>query len=287
MANSRNPNSNSILQALLDLKDCGGYGEMTLDHIITKISGDRKLQKDLQAKWNAHAYPERDMVYTQLSMEQALMQLSPRACKVMIFLGMYCAQSTLIKVSYPVLEVGTGIKRTALREAIQELEDCGVIRIHTKPARHEAPIYSVDPAVINKGVRRTSKETEYMAALTSGGFPKSRYLTETYNPALVVRCDTIRSKDEAGTPIHYNVVTLVSADEAKKDPRSADTDPGTRAKKRRSPKRKSNTGADEPQIPGQMDVNDFPDLMPQGSQDPLVDNPGLPFDFGFFDEDEQ
>ena len=263
MANSRNPNSNSILQALIDLKDCGGYGDMSLDHIITKISGDRKLQKDLQAKWNAHAYPEKDMVYSQLSTTQALMRLSPSACKVLIFLGIYCAQSTLIKVSYPVLEVATEIKRTALREAVRELVDCGAIRVHTKPARHEAPIYSVDPALISKGVRRQSKQTEYMAALTGGGFPKGQYLSEAFSPVQVVKCDTIRSKDADGTPVYYNAVSLISADEAKKIPEPAGTDSGERvSKKRKSAKPKSTTGAEEPQIPGQMAVEDFPEYMP-------------------------
>lgn len=266
MANSTNPNSNSILQALLDLKDCGGYADMTLDRIIAKISGDKKLQKDLQAKWNGHAYPEKDMVYSQVSIAQALMQLSPRACKVLLLLGCYCSQSTLIKASYPVLETATGIKRTELRKAMQELEDGGLIRVHTKPARHEPPIYSVDPAAINKGVRRTSKETEYMAELAQGGFPKASYWRDAFNPGLVIKCDAVRTKDADGSPIHYNALSLVPADEAKKDPEPAGTSSGKRPKGRGSSRRQNSTGdgAAEVQIPGQTDITDFPDFLPDG-----------------------
>lgn len=266
MTNTRNPNNNSYLQALLDLKDCGGYGDMTLDRIIAKISGDKTLQKDLQAKWNSHAYPEKDMVYAQASITQAFMQLSPRACKVLLLLGCYCSQSTLIKVSYPVLETITGIKRTELRRATQELEDVGLIRIHTKPARHEPPIYSVDPAAINKGVRRVSKEKEYMAELVQGGFPKVRYWRDAFDPDLVIKCDSIRTKDADGSPIHYNALSLIPAAEAKKDPEPAGTSSGKRPKGRRSSRRQNSTGegAAEVQIPGQMNVDDYPDFLPEG-----------------------
>ena len=146
MANSRNPNNNSILQALIDLSD-SGFAAMA-DPIITKISGDRKLQKDLQAKWDAHAYPEKSMVYAQLTITQALMDLSPQACKVLLLLGSYASLTGLVQVSYPTLETVTGIKRTMVREAVQELKDHGLIRIRVKPARHEPPIYCIDPGVI-------------------------------------------------------------------------------------------------------------------------------------------
>ena len=75
----------------------------------------------------------------------------------------------------------------------------------------------------------------------------------------MVKCDTIRSKDDTGTPVLYNAVSLVSADDsAKKVPVPADTDPGTRAvRKRRKSTSKSTTPAAEiPQIPGQMDIDE-------------------------------
>ena len=249
MANSKskNPNNNSVLQALLDAKDAGITG---LDVAISQISGDRKLQAALQKKWNAHMYPERDMVYVQMTISQALMQLSPRACKVLIFLSCYCAQSTLIKVSLPVLETATGIKRTMLRGALQELIDCGVVQVHQGPVRHEAPIYSIDPATANKGTRQQSKVRRYKDQLSD----RSTYLHSAYEPSLVVKCDTIKSKDNEGNLLYYNEVTLIPAQ--KNAPESADTDSEAHAHRRKTPAKPTTAGS-EAQIPGQMSVDDF------------------------------
>lgn len=247
---NKNPNNNSILQALLDAQGAGVSG---LDGPIAQVSRDRKLQAALQKKWNSHIYPERDMVYVQMTITQALMQLSPRACKVLLFMACYCAQSTLIKVSLPVLEAATGIKRTKLREALQELIDYGVVRIHQGPVRHEAPIYSIDPATANKGARQRSKARKYMDQLSD----KSTYLHSSYEPSLIVKCDTIKSKDDEGNLLYYNEITLVPANaDTKKAPESADTDPEAHAHRRRSPA-KTTTVKPEVQIPGQMTVSDF------------------------------
>lgn len=263
MANNKNPNNNSVLQALLDARDLGIVG---LDGPIAKITGDRKLQQALQRKWNSHAYPERDMVYVQLAISQALMDLSPRACKVLIFLSCYCAQSTLIKVSLPVLETVTGIKRTMLRSALQELEDRGVIRVHQRSVRHEAPIYSVDPATANKGIRRKSKNQLYRAKLDAGGY-NGKYLHSSYSPDLVVKCDTIKSKDPDGNPLYYNEVSLVPAQKNAPEP-APDTDPEAHAVKRRSPSKSTTPGPVE-QTPGQMATYmagpDLEDFLPDKS----------------------
>ena len=259
MANSRNPNSNSILQALLDLKDCGGYGDMSLDHIITKISGDKKLQKDLQAKWDAHAYPETKMVYAQVTITQAFMDLSPQACKVLLLLGCYASQTSLVQVSYPTLEAATGIKRTMVREAVQELKDRGLIRVRVKPIRHEAPIYCVDPGAISKGARRQSRGTEYKSALIGGGFPKNQYLLDNYSPSLVIKCDTVRSEDPDGEPIRYNTISLVPAEQAKKVPEPTGTSTSGTGKRtsKRSSKKESSTAEPDVQIPGQRELVDI------------------------------
>ena len=274
MANSRNPNNNSVLQALLDLSDSGFAKQV--DPIIAKISGDRKLQKDLQAKWDAHAYPDKSMVYAQLTITQALMDLSPQACKVLLLLGSYASQTGLVQASYPTLEAATGIKRTAVGEAVQELRDRGLIRVRVKPARHEAPIYCVDPGVIVKGARRQSRATEYKSALIGGGFPKDQYLLDTYAPPLVIKCDTVKSEDPDGEPIRYNTISLIPAAEAKKVPEPTGTSAsGKRARKRSRSKGESSMPEPVVQIPGQMDLDE---VLAEMDAAPAL--PPLPFDGG-------
>lgn len=273
--NSRNPNNNSILQGLLDLLDRGGYQDMTIGHAVTKITGDRKLQQDLQAQWDAHAYPEKKMTYAQVTITQALMDLSPQACKVLLLLGCYASQTSLVQVSYPTLETVTGIKRTMVREAVQELKEHGLIRVRVKPIRHEAPIYCVDPGAISKGARRQSRGTEYKSALIHSGFPKDKYLLDTYSPALVIKCDTVRSEDPDGEPIRYNTITLIPAQQAKKDPEPTGTSAsGKRARRSRS-KDQSSTPDPAAQIPGQRELDD---VLAEMEQAPGIGDDELPFE---------
>lgn len=240
MGNSRNPNSNSIVQALLDASDLG-YGTMTVDQLITKTSTDGKLRAALQAKWNAHAYPDKAMEWAQLTKSQTLMTLSDPALKILTFFGMYCHQSTLLQVSLKDLAAATGIKDRTLRYAMKELSECGCIRIEKPSAQHAAPIYSVNPAIINKGTRRRSEMSEFCDKLSCSDYLLTRDLP------LIVQTQTICQEQLDGSKIAYNRVALVT--------------PETAALQQ-SPKRRKRTKSDpDEQLPGQMSLADFPEVF--------------------------
>ena len=234
------------MQALLDLKDMG-LGTMTIDQAFTKVSNDPRLRNALQAKWNSHAYPERSMEWAQLTKAQQLMTLSDEALKVLTFMGMYAHQSTLLQVAYKDLCCFTGVKRTRLREAIKELVDCGCVRIEQPSVRHAAPIYAVNPSIINKGARRKSSAADFAKKISGDGC--SDFILTRKLPVLVQQ-EAIYQDVGDGNVIAFNRLTpaLPSSDDA---PR----------------KRKRNTAESSPasdeQLPGQMSINDFPDLLPE------------------------
>ena len=234
---NRNPSNNSILQALLDATDCG-LGTLTIDQAITKLSSSSKLRTTLQAKWNAHAYPEKSMDWTQLVKAQQLMTLSDTALKLLAFMGMYAHQSTLLQVSYKDLVTFTGIKDRMLRTAVKELKDSGCIRVEKPSVRHAAPIYAVNPALISKGTRRKGKTLDFVERLDGC----QDYILRRSLP-LLVQQETVYQDTPDGGRIAFNRLRPVPAEEAK---------PAGKARGKRQPK-----GG---QLPGQMSLDDFPEV---------------------------
>lgn len=230
MANTRNPDSNSVLQALLDLTD-RGMGTWKVDDLITRISTDPKLRADLQKAWNGHAYPEKSMVYAQLGIDQRLFALSDAAYKIITLMGMYCHQSGLIQAKLEDICSAVQIGRTSAKAAIAELRKCGALTIAVPSVRHAAPVYSVNPALINKGVRRKTDVSGFTAKLK---IDPADYIF-SQEPELVVQTDVVRAPE-----IVYNRLYLVPPDEAKP------------AKKRPSRRKQ----AADVQPPGQMNIFD-------------------------------
>ena len=235
----RNPDNNTYEQACLDLRDAG-YGQMTIDGFYEKIHNDRKLKMTLQAKWNAHAYPEKKITWAQLTMSQHLMTLSAEALKLLIFMGMYAHQSTLLQASHKDLSALTGLKLTRLRQAIKELEACGCIRVEKASVRHSAPIYAINPALINKGTRRKGKAATFTDAITI----KSDYVLQRDLP-LIAQVETVYQDTADGAKITFNRLSAGKPAPAKKKPSTFKKEP-------------------DAQIPGQMTFEDFPEVMPGG-----------------------
>lgn len=155
------------LQALKDLKESGAFvGTMTLDDMIYNLSQGtdcRKLNKELQAKWDSHQYPDSSIVYVQVSNDPKVTTcLSCDAQAVLLLLGTNVLQSGLIKITIDMICKLTGLKRTKAKEAVKELKDCGALAVYMDSARHEAPIYSVDPKIVNVGKRINTQYKQHM-----------------------------------------------------------------------------------------------------------------------------
>lgn len=234
---NRNPNNSSVLQALLDASDLG-YGSMTVDQLITRVSSDRKLCAALQAKWNGHAYPERAMDWAQLARSQALMTLSDPALKVLTLLGMYCHQSGLIQVRIEDICTATSIGRTSVKQAITELRACGALNVAAPSVRHAAPVYCVNPGLVNKGVRRKADTASFIADLS---IEPEKYILNR-ELTLVVQTDVVHN-----ATMTYNRLYLVPPGEAACDP----------------PKRRRRKKPENSQVPGQMSLSDFPAVWPE------------------------
>lgn len=232
-----NPNNNTILQALLDLVS-DGMGSLTINDAVMKLQSDHKLQKDLQAQWNKHAYPDKSLVYTQAGIEQASFSLSPTGYMIHGIMGAYASTSGRIQISNGDICKITGLSRNTVRDALNELANCGAIIVEVPSGHHEAPIYWVNPALYHKGAHRKASMIDYAAALTID--PHDYILARQFD--LVIQTDTIRTEN-----LTYNKFYLETPEEVE----------AKRTRKKRSRKAKQSDPMD-----GQIMIFDFPEALP-------------------------
>lgn len=201
--NNKNPGHNSILQALLDLKD-GGHGDLTVDTLIQKISTDRKLADNLQAKWDAHHYPERSITFTRMTIADQYMLLSDTALRVLILMGLRSHQSGLIQISRADLCALTGLKETAIKSAIKTLTEHGCIAVKVPAIRHTPPIYEVNKKLFAQG-KPTLQNFDYSACKDSFLLTKT---VEHKTAVATVHTKAVQPPDGIEKTIVYNRVTV-------------------------------------------------------------------------------
>lgn len=201
-----NPDSNTVLQALLDAQ-AAGLGTLTINSAIARLQADKKLRADLQARWNGHAYPNKAITWTRLTVSEVWQALSPEACKVGLLLGMYAGQNTLVQCSLPNVVKLTGLNRTAANMALRELRSAGVIAKFRQERQRVAPIYAVNPAVCKKGLVTQQGEAAYNRLLP----PEAKMPVPEYAASL----KTIRTSDDGGTEYYtYTQIIALSPEEA-------------------------------------------------------------------------
>ena len=252
MANKKNPTSSTILQVLLDLK-ANGYENMTVDEMINYLQQEKGVLESLDKQWSNRLYSDSSMKWASITILPALMNLSPEALKVLVLMGIYADQTSLIRVTKNVITQVTGIKTTALKSALRELEDCGAIRVEVKHVRHTAPIYRVNGNIIAVG--RRNKVFNFDG-------PKDKYLLrqdlQTKGLKLVANRHTDKQAD--GSKIMYHELVLEPINEER--PLDAEeTSKGLQKDKSNSKKHTSKTKPvgqdDDCNIPGQMDFSDL------------------------------
>lgn len=236
MAENQNPNGNTILQALLDLQT-QGLGMLTIDDAVKTIHDDDNLQKTLQVYWDKHAYPNKALVYAQVGIEQAFYTLSDTAFKVINLLGMYAHPGGYIQAKTADICAVTRMSRNTVRDAINDLLECGAMIIAVPAVHHSAPIYRVNPALLHKGSRRDVSIRDFVASLDIN--PNQYILARQFD--LVIQTDVVRTED-----LVYSKLYLETPEEV--------------AKKRGRKKSKTKKSTI---MPGQMTLEkDFPEFLP-------------------------
>lgn len=147
-----NSNHDPILQALLDL-DEAHLGRLSIQDAIKYLQNNKKLAKQLRDRYNARGYAQEKIQYVQLSIHQQLNELDPNALKVLIYLGMYCAQNGWVSIKQADLARVLNMSLNTLRAAIKILIANGLITEKKPVCRHAPAIWQVNPDVLYSGKR--------------------------------------------------------------------------------------------------------------------------------------
>lgn len=208
----------SILQALLDLKDVG-YGGVTVDSMIQRLQSDGKLDSALQDKWDSHAYPDKSITFTRMTIADQYMSLSDSALRILTLMGLRCHQTGLIQVSMADLATLTGLKTRATQSAVRELLRTGCISVKIPAVRHTPPIYEVNGELFRKGKPRQS-HFDY-SACEKGGFLLTRSMEHT---AAVSTIHTKQpSADDEKSIVYARITVATASQDTKKEPAKATT----------------------------------------------------------------
>jgi hypothetical protein len=246
----RNDDNNSIVQALLDLQDAG-LGSRSVSDLIAYLAGNRTLKRQLQDKWDSHAYNDRTLTFAMIYENPAIMCLSDLAVKILWFLATTANQSGCIQVSTPVLSQICGYKRTKVTATMRELEDAGVITVVRPPTRHDAPVYMINPAVSLKGKRSRHREQQFRNNAVHAGNFKGLQLNVTIATEVV----SVKGDPDTDTPGYK--YTRVYIDDTEKGPADANSaNPMYTANAARSRKHHK-ADEDDPSIPVQLSIYDL------------------------------
>lgn len=204
----------SILQALLDLKDVG-YGGVTVDSMIQRLQSDGKLDSALQDKWDSHAYPDKSITFTRMTIADQYMTLSDSALRILTLMGLRCHQTGLIQVSMADLATLTGLKTRATQTAVKELLQAGCISVKTPAVRHTPPIYEVNGELFRKGKPRQS-HFDY-SACEKGGFLLARSMERTAAVS-TVHMKQLSADGTEKTIVYARITVATAAQDTKKEP---------------------------------------------------------------------
>lgn len=269
MANSQNPDNSAIIQVLLDLEAAGF--KSNVDPVITKLKSDKKLSKDLEARFLARSYANDKVKYTQLTIDQHLMELTDPALRILTFLGMYCSQEGMVSVKLDTLAKAAKQSLNTTRKAISELKKRGLLAERDGAKRHEPALWQVHPGVIHSGKRfAVRRQADDFVNSTSSCQGKD-YLLQQKLP-LVIQQDSVCRIMPDGSKVYYIRLDLVSADTEREPFDSATVSKGPSKIKQDNFSKSTSFRQADPQIPGQMEITDLPDFMP----DPVNDD-NLPF----------
>lgn len=199
---SRNPESNAIVQALLDCKD-HGYGTLTVDQLLSTLGRDKDTARDLHQKYESRGYNEEKLNYTQVSKNPMILQLDPVATKILLTLATYSTQDGYISVKHAVVSRITGLSERTIRSAIKTLTEAGLLVTVAGSSRHEPAILQVNPNAMYSGKRKhmTKDNRDFNARLQNQCILNQELDYE-------IRKDLITRKLTNGTQVRFSRIDL-------------------------------------------------------------------------------
>lgn len=147
MQNKSNACNSSIIQAILDLKSTGKYGnDKALEDIVKELEANPSITKEADARFNARKYNEDSVGFSQIPLlSKNMLELSGNALRMLILLQGYMTQDNLAEINTNTVCEVLSISKDVFKRTKRELVQANAIVEIEGGYRGSSPIYRVNP----------------------------------------------------------------------------------------------------------------------------------------------
>lgn len=143
----QNKSNSSIVQAILDLKSTGKYGnDKELEDIVKKLEANPSITREADARFNARRYNEDSVRFSQIPLlSKKMLELSGNALRMLILLQGYMTQDNLVEINTNTVCEVLSISKDVFKRMKRELVQANAIVEIEGGYRGSSPIYRVNP----------------------------------------------------------------------------------------------------------------------------------------------
>ena len=282
--------SKGTLQQIFDDFRAFGVTEEMMAEIKAHMQKDDRERK-FNERWMNRDYNNEKVAYSRFYHKNPIIQMTGNQIKIYVTLMVFAKTTNKIAVSAPILKDLTGLSDLTIRKAVKELEEYGFLTKSRNQKSDEPTLYMLNPEIsscckislqeLREHEFEDSTKAEYLEALDRLAHPKDVYVS-------------VPVKDKHGIVIAYKIEK--ATEDIKKDGATNTAKTKSKAlKPKRSITQKQpenqDSGAkfqsgfeadqeipfnnlnmpkhsesEQEQITGQMSVEDYPKIMPEGEQ---------------------
>lgn len=121
----------------------------------------------IDARYAAHRYPEKALVFNRLQRYIGQFNISKTAQAVLFLLVQCSSQDNLVAIPVSVIMLHCGVSDFGCRNALKELQAKGFIALYKKAARHTPNVYMLNLNIIVSGKPPTNADYKEFEELNS------------------------------------------------------------------------------------------------------------------------
>lgn len=284
-------NSKGTLRQIYDdFSAFGATDEMTIGEFKAYMK-EQDRERKFNERWLNRDYNNEKATYSRFYHKNPLIRMTGNQIKIYITLMAFAKTTNKIAVSAPVLKDLTGLSDLTIRKAVKELEEYGFLTRSRNQKSDEPTLYMLNPEIssccktslqdLREHEFKDSAKAEYLDALNRLKHPEEVFVSV---PVKNKQGIVIAYKIEKATEdIKKDGATNTAKTKSKalkpkrsitqKQPENQDSgakfqsgfeaDPEIPFNNLNMPK---DSKSEQEQITGQMSVEDYPEIMPEGEQ---------------------
>lgn len=283
-------NSKGTLQQIFDDFRAFGVTEEMIAELKEHMQAEDR-ERRFNERWMNRDYNNEKATYSRFYHKNSLIHMTGNQIKVYVTLMAYAKTTNKIAVSAPVLKDLTGLSDLTIRNAIKELEEHGFLTKSRNQKSDEPTLYMLNPEIssccktslqdLREHEFKDNAKAEYLDALNRLKNPKEVFVSVPVKnkQGIVIAykiekaTEDIKKDGATNTAKTKNKALKPKRSITQKQPENQDSgakfqsgfeaDPEIPFNNLNMPK---DSKSEQEQITGQMSVEDYPEIMPEGEQ---------------------